>query len=107
MYLDGTKKPIKGVRGMYEKGCWVQSKLDNSIGFVEGENQFGAIVNWFVDGRLVKANASGHKLIKLGSKLNSEDLNVLIEMSLATGDKEWFTSLMTQLEQAKERGVAE
>lgn len=92
---------------MWQGNEWVQSRLDNKIGFVEEENQFGAVVNWIVDDRVIKTNATNHTLIKLGSKLNSEDLAELIELSLASGDKEWFTSLMGRLKQQKERELAE
>ncbi|OAH57786.1 hypothetical protein AWH48_01840 [Domibacillus aminovorans] len=88
-------------------GEWVESLLDKKMGFVEGENQFGATVNWIVNGKLIKGNATQHTLIKLGDKLKSEDLNELIELSLLTKDEEWFVALMDRLKQQKEGETAE
>lgn len=92
---------------MWQRNEWVRSRLDNKVGWVDGETKVGVAVNWVVDGKVHKANASAHHLIKLESKLNNEDLNQLIEMSLLTKDEDWFFALIGRSKQQGKREIAE
>lgn len=93
---------------MFEKGSWVQSKVDKLNGFVDYSNTVTSTVCFVSYGSIVRTqNVSNGNIHKLGNALKPDELFELINMALLMRDRDWFVSLSNRLRHQTEKEVAE
>ena len=89
---------------MYREGAWLAHKQGKFIGFVDFSNQHNTTLwvrkSW---GLAKECNVSNYNLYKMGDNLLPDELYELIDMALAMGDNDWFISLSSRMDGAKER----
>lgn len=92
------------------KGDWIiipsSIGLEDKVGFVIDVARSSVFYQVVKDGQAGETNmASLNKVRKMDDIPTEEDLNQLIDLALALGDKEWFEELASKLNEAKSISV--
>lgn len=91
----------------FKQGDWIENRNNGERGYVTTPGAFATDVFVTRKGKQWRCSVQNNELIKLGDKLDSEDLFELINMALLVGDKIWFLQLTSRLKRLAEMEMAE